>query len=605
MSRRGFLRATASAGVLGAVGVAPAAAGAADGRKVLRYAFPIAETGFDPAQVIDLYSRIICSHIFDSPYTYDHLARPFKIKPATAAGMPEWSSDFRTWTVRLRPGIFFADDPAFGGKPRELVAADYLYSLKRVFDPRWKSPGYATASELKIRGLEELRTASVRNRTPFPYDTPVEGLAAPDRYTLQLRLEDPQPRLLQFLAGDLLGAVAREVVERYGDDIMGHPVGTGPFRLTDWRRSSRIVLERNPRYREHLYDAEPNADDAEGQSMAQRFRGRKLPMVDRVEVSVIEEAQPRWLAFLNRQQDLQERLANEFINVAAPNGKLAPSLAKQGVQLYQVPASDVTVTIFNMEDPVIGGYEPAKVALRRAIGLGLNVHKEIRLARRNQAIPAQSGLAPMTYGYSDAFRSENGQYDLAAARALLDTYGYVDRDGDGWREMPDGTPLTLHWATEPSQTSRQLDDLRRGDMGALGVRVEFRPAKWPENMKNMRAGKLMMWTIGSSSAAPDGQPTFDNCASIHYGGQNLARFKNDKFDALYARMTVMPDGEERLRLFGEAVRLMVAYMPYKFHVHRIHTDLAQPWLHGYRRPPYWLTWWQYVDVDAEQAQAVA
>ena len=224
---------------------------AAGGKKVLRYAFPIAETGFDPAQVIDLYSRIICSHIFDSPYTYDHLARPFKIKPNTAVGMPESSSDFRTWTVRLRPGIFFDDDPAFGGKPRELVAADYLYSLKRVFDPRWKSPGYATASELKIRGLEELRSASVKNRTPFPYDVRGRRPGGPDRHTLQLRLEDPQPRLLQFLAGDLLGAVAREVVERYGDDIMGHPVGTGPFRLVDWRRSSRMVLERNPRYRDH------------------------------------------------------------------------------------------------------------------------------------------------------------------------------------------------------------------------------------------------------------------------------------------------------------------------------------------------------------------
>ncbi len=116
MSRRDFLRATVGAGVLGAVGVPPARCSAADGKKVLRYAFPIAETGFDPAQVIDLYSRIICSHIFDSPYTYDHLARPFKIKPNTAAAMPESSSDFRTWTVRLRPGIFFDDDPAFGGK---------------------------------------------------------------------------------------------------------------------------------------------------------------------------------------------------------------------------------------------------------------------------------------------------------------------------------------------------------------------------------------------------------------------------------------------------------------------------------------------------------
>ncbi len=592
--------------VLGAAG-SPALAETAEGRKVLRYAFPIAETGFDPAQVVDLYSRIVTAHLFEALYTYDHLARPFRIKPNTADGMPETSSDFRTWTIRIKPGIRFLDDPAFGGKPRELVAQDYVYSLKRFFDPRWKSPAYASLSELKILGLEPLRTAALKEKKPFQYDAPVEGLRALDRHTLQLRLQEPQPRLLQVLAGDdLYGAVAREVVEHYGDDIMAHPVGTGPFRLVEWRRSSRMVFERNPQYREKFYDAEPNADDAEGQALAQRFRGRRLPLVDRVEISIIEEAQPRWLSFLNRQQDLQERLPNEFINTVAPNGALAPNLAREHIQLFRVPASDVTTTIFNMDDPIVGGYAPEKVALRRAIGLALNVPKEIRLPRKGQAIPAQFGLAPMTYGYSLDFRSENGEYSLPKAKALLDLYGYLDRDGDGWREMPDGRPLVLLWSTEPTQASRQLDELRRADMAALGVRLEFKPAKWPENMKNARAGRLMMWSIGQSSASPDGQESFDLGASIHFGGQNLARFKNDRFDQLYSRMQVLPDGPERLALFAEARRIMLAYMPYKFHVHRIHTDLAHPWLIGYRRPPYWNTWWHYVDVDAAaQAKAIA
>ena len=602
MSRRDFLRAGVGAGVLSAVGAPRAAPASSDtassAAKVLRYAFPIAETGFDPAQVIDLYSRVVTAHIFDALYIYDHLARPFKIKPNTAAAMPEVSSDYRSWTVRLKRGIFFDDDPAFGGKPRELVAEDYVYSLKRHFDPRWKSPAYATLSELKIVGLEALRNAVLKNKTPFAYDAPVDGLRTPDRYTLRFEMEKPQPRLLQTLAGgDLYGAVAREVVEKYGDDIMAHPVGTGPFRLAAWRRSSKMVFERNPRYREHRYDEEPNADDAEGQALLQRFRGQRLPMVDRVEVSVIEEQQPRWLAFLNRQQDLQERLANEFINVVAPNGVLAPSLARQGIKLYRVPGSDVTATIFNIEDQTVGGYEPEKVALRRAIGLGLNVPKEIRIGRRGQAIPANSGLAPLTYGYQPDRHTENGEYDLARAKALLDTYGYIDRDGDGWREQPDGSPLTIVWSTEPTQTNRQLDELRRADLVELGVRVEFRPAKWPENMKNARAGNLMMWSIGWSSAQPDGQETFDAGASIHLGGQNLARFRNKRFDAVYERMQLLPDGPERFALFDEAVRIIVAYMPYKYHVHRIYTDLGQPWLHGYRRPPFWNTWWQFVDID--------
>ena len=148
-----------------------------------------------------------------------------------------------------------------------------------------------------------------------------------------------------------------------------------------------------------LYDAEPNADDVEGQALLQRFRGRRLPMIDRVEISIIEEQQPRWLSFLNKQQDLMERIANEFINLAAPNGKLAPNLQRQNMQLYRVLASDLTMSVYNMDHPVIGGYTPDKVALRRAINLATNTPQEIRLARKSQAIPAQSPTMPNTIGF--------------------------------------------------------------------------------------------------------------------------------------------------------------------------------------------------------------
>ena len=110
--------------------VAPAAA-----QKVLRYAFPIAETGFDPAQLSDLYSITLVDHIFDPPIIYDYLARPVQLRPNTTDGMPEISADGKTITVKIRPGIYFADDPLFQGKKRELTAEDYVYSLKRHFDP--------------------------------------------------------------------------------------------------------------------------------------------------------------------------------------------------------------------------------------------------------------------------------------------------------------------------------------------------------------------------------------------------------------------------------------------------------------------------------------
>ncbi len=572
---------------------------AQDGKKTLRYAFEVAETGFDPAQVNDIYSRVVTAHIFDGLYAYDPLARPFKIKPNTADGDPEISSDLKTWTVRIRPGIRFADDPAFKGKPRELVAADYVYAIKRFYDPRFKSPVYSSVAEQKFLGADALRERALKDRTPFDYDAPIEGLRALDRYTVQFRFEEPRPRFLYFIASsDLYGAVAREVAEAYGDAIMEHPVGTGPFRLVEWRRSSRLVLERNPGYRERVYDGEPNADDAEGQAILARFRGRRIPMIDRVEITIVEETQPRWLSFLNRQHDLLERLPFEFADIAIPNNRLAPNLARRGIQMYRVLNADVTLTMFNMEHPVIGGYTPERVALRRAICLAIDVDQEIRLYWHGQAVRAQSALMPNTVGFDPAFHGEGGEYDLARAKALLDLYGYVDRDGDGWREQPDGSPLVLEWATTPDQRARQRDELRRKDMSALGVRVDFRPAKWPENLKNARAGKLMVWSLGYSAASPDGHQSLARGASEHAGGQNLARFRNAAYDDLFARMRFMPDGPERNALFFEAKRILIAYAPYKHQVHRVLTDLAQPWLHGYRRAPYWNEWWQYVDIDA-------
>lgn len=570
--------------------------------KVLRYAFRVAETSFDPAQVNDLYSRTVTPHIFEGLYGYDHLARPWKIKPVTAAALPEVSADYRTWTVRVRPGIYFADDPAFKGQRRELTAADYAYSFKRFADPALKSPTWTGLDQQGIVGLAERRQQALSSRQPFDYDTPIAGLQVLDRYTLRFRLAAPRPRFLQTLAtGDLYGAVAREVAEAYGDNIGAHPVGTGPFRLSQWRRSSFIALERNPGYRERFYDAEPAPDDAEGQALLARFKGRRLPMVDRVEISIIEEDQPRWLSFLQGQHDLIEQTPAEFIELATPNGQVAPNLARQGIQAHRLVRPDVLYMLYNMDHPVVGGMAPERVALRRAIGLALDVPREIALIWRGQAIPAQSPIVPGTQGYDPAFKSEMGDFDPARAVALLDLYGWTDRDGDGWREQPDGQPLRLDISTQTDAQSRAIDDLRRKNLAAVGLRVRYLPAKWPENLKAARSGSYMVWRVGGSAAAPDGQPALARYHSRQIGGQNMGRFALPDFDAVYERMELMPDGPEREALFRQAKLLAVAYAPYTTLIHRVVTDLTRPQLQGYRRTLFWQDWWHMVDIVPEAA----
>ena len=597
MSLRGLTRALLLALACGAAHAQPAAA---DAPRVLRYAFPVAETGFDPAQISDLYSRTVIAGIIEAPLVFDFLARPFKMKPNTLVAMPQISEDFRTFTFQLKPGIHFADDPAFKGARRELVAQDYVYSLKRHYDPRWNSPNLYRLEAVKILGLSELRQQVLKDKQPFPYDREVEGLRALDRYTFQVKLAEPAPRFHQEVLTDAanFGALAREVVEFYGDKIMEHPVGTGPFVLAEWRRSSRIVLARNPNYREVLYDEEAPADDPRSQAIAAQLKGRRLPMLDRVEIAIIEEAQPRWLSFLNGQTDLMERLPNEFAPVAAPNDKLAPNLAKRGITMDRSPLVDITLAaLFNQDNPVVGGYTPQKVALRRAIALAYDSDKEIRLVRKSQAVPAQTAIAPLTFGYNPALKTTMSDHDPARARALLDMYGYLDRDGDGWRELPDGKPLLLEYATQPDQSSRQLAELWEKSMKAVGLRIVFKVAKWPENLKASRTGKLMMWGVAWSASTPDGETFLALAYGPNKGGANHARFDLPAFNTLFARQGTLPDGPERAQVMEEASKLMVAYVPYKLSTHRIVTDLMQPWVIGFRRNPFVREFYKYLDVE--------
>jgi ABC-type transport system substrate-binding protein len=571
---------------------------AAPAKKVLRYAFEVAETSLDPAKVNDLYSRTLTPHIFEGLYKYDHLARPIKIKPLTADGMPQASSDFRVWTVRIKPGIYFASDPAFKGKKRELVAQDYVYSFKRLADPANKSPVWSAIETDKMLGLNELRQASLDRKQPFDYDREIEGVRALDRYTVQYKLEEPRPRYIESLANsDILGAVAREVIEFYGDKAEEHPVGTGPFKLVQWRRSSFIAFERNPDYREVYYDAEPTADDAEGQALLARFKGRRLPMVDRVEISVIEEEQPRWLSFVNGEADLAYRIGYQFVNQAVPGGKVAPNLAKRGLRAYQVIEPASNYLIFNMEDPTVGGYSAEKVALRRAVGLGMDTANEIAYAYNGQGAVAQSALLPFTSAFDPKFKSEFGDYDPARAKALLDLYGYKDKDGDGWRDMPDGSPLVLNIASEADQRRRKIMEIMNKNMKALGIRTESKIAQWPENLKAARAGKLAMWSVGASADAPDAIGALARYDSREFGGQNMARFRMPEFDKLYDRLQAVADGPERTAMFEHAQKIALAYMPYKFKLNRISTDMSYPQLLGYRHPVFWQEFWHYVDID--------
>ena len=575
-----------------------AASGQPASGKTLRVAFAIAETGFDPQAAGDIYSNYVNRAIFDPLYRYDYLARPYKLVPNTAAAMPEISADGKTWTIRLRKGIYFADDPAFKGQRRELVAADYAYAIKRILDPKMRSNSLQMVDG-RFVGADAL-VASAKASGRFDYDAPLEGLQAIDRYTLQFKLVFADYELLSNLTTTALSGVAREVIEANQDGngwAMAHPVGTGAFRLKDWRRGQRIVLEANPGFRDERYPAPADAAD---KALARGLTGRKLPLVRTVEISVIEEAQPRLLAFQQQQLDWLTVPSNLVTKVLDARNRPNAELAKAGVRLERDVQPAIAYTYFNMEDPVVGGYAPAQIALRRAISLGYNVGEEIRVLRQGQGLPATQVVPPNMTGHDPTYDGRI-RFDVAGAKALLDKFGYVDRDGDGFRELPDGKPLLLKMASATSAQDREFDEFWQRTLTNLGMRVEFVKQKWPDLLKAARLGQLQMWQLGNINTTPDGFGFFGLLYGRNAGFSNLARFDLPEFNRLYEQARAMPDGAPRLAVERKMSELFNAYSPWILTAFRYENVLVQPWLRGYKYNPTFQYPFAYVDVDRNGA----
>ena len=570
-------------------------AGAADPAKTLRVVLTSAEMSFDPQFSADAGSDGIIDHIYDSMLDYDYLARPVKLVPRTLEAMPTVADGGATYVFKFKRGIFFTPDPVFKGKPRELTASDQAYALKRLLDPAVKSP-WLWLVDGKIVGADDVRAKALKSGK-FDYDAPIPGLEALDRYTLRIRLNAPDLRFLYVFAVPNTAAVAREVVEAYGRDFGAHPVGTGPYVLGEYQRSAKIVLLANPGFRDTTYvPAGPVPPEA--MPIAAALAGKKLPLAGRIQITVIEEGQAVWLAFVNRELDLLERIPVDFVDRVLTHGELRSDLVAMGVRHEVLLRPNTRWTYFNMEDPVVGGYAPEKIALRRAIGMGYDVGEYIRVILRGRAVPANGPIPPDIAGYDPGLKTAAQLYDPAAARALLDRFGYKDRDGDGYRETPEGKPLVLERWSAPTLLSRQEDEQFKKDMDAIGLRTVFRKDRLQELRKMARQGKLPMRIDGWNADYPDAENFMQLLYGPNVGQENHARFSLPEFDKLYEAARRLPDSPERTTLFDRMTELVLAYAPWRLMEHRIEDHLVQPWVRNYKPHPVRWALWRYLDVDA-------
>ena len=569
---------------------------AADPDKVVRHVFPAAETGFDPAGAQDLYSGTIEQAIFETLLTYDYIARPSKLVPGLAEAMPQVTDDGKTYTLKIRKGVYFTPDPAFNGKKREVVAEDCIYSLKRLIDPKLRSP-WAWLVEDKIVGLDELAEAAKKGGK-FDYDKKIPGLEAVDRYTLRIRLKQTDYNLPFVLAHEPTSVVAREVIEKYADEsgrAMSNPVGTGPYMLKDWVRASKIILVANPGYRGFTWDFKPGAD-ADDKRLVSEMKGKKMPQVGRVEISIIEEDQARLLAF--------EKGEIDIMNMEAPlapqvldGDKLKPEFVKRGVRLSRFVDPEITYHYWNMQDPIVGGLAKEKIALRRAMGMAFNLDDEIRIVRNGQAIEAQYPIPPGVVGHDPNYRT-GIKYDPSAANALLDRFGYK-KGPDGYRTLPDGKPFTVKYTSRPETLGRQQDELWAKAFALLGIRMEVVKMRFPDQIKAEKECKIMMRTASWIADYPDADNFMQLLYSKNIHQNNNACATIPEYDKLYEQSIRLPaTSPERDRLYHEMAKIIETYAPWRLDISRYRNMITQPQILGYKKHPILHSEWQFIDVRA-------
>jgi oligopeptide transport system substrate-binding protein len=525
-----------------------------DPANTIHLSLPQRVKSLDPIQGNDLYSIIQSSYAYEPLLEYDYLKRPYVLIPRIAGALPALSADKTTYTFHLRAGVHFANDPAFpGGKGREVVAADFIYSWKRLADPRNAAGGWWLLDG-KIAGLNEWRAKPDRN-----YNDEIGGLQAPDARTLIVKLVKPNALFLYALANLPTAVTAREAVDKYGPEFGQHAVGSGPYVLTENGGGSKFVWDRNPTYHSALYPSIGEKGDPLDDA------GLPLPRNDRIVTQVNEESLPSWLGFLAGKLDLSSIPKDSFSEAIPQGGHLSPELAKKGIRLIEQPELDLTRISFNLADPLFAKNK----LLRQALSLAFDVGPLIRVFYSGQAVPAFGPIPPGLPGYDPALKNPFHGPNLERAKELLARAGY-----------PEGKGLPpIEFVAVAGGPSRQITDYIGQQFAPLGVKLKVEAYSWPEYVKRVSSKRGQMWSFGWIPFYPDA----DNFLQLFYGkntapGPNDMNYVNPHFDALYEKARLELDETKRVALYKEMAKLVTDDTPCIFGVHRTSHYLAQPWL---------------------------
>lgn len=634
-----------------------------DGQAVLYQSFDERPKHFDPAVAYSENEYAFISQIYEPPFQYHYLKRPFELIPLTAQKMPEIryldrngnlleadadssSIAFSDYIIDIKPGIFYQPHPALAINgnsefvyhrldqselqqintladftrtgTRELTAEDYVYEIKRLAHPKMQSP-IAETMKNYIAGFAEF--AEKVNEMPVvsSRNVPMTGVTATGRYQYRIRIAGKYPQFMYWLAMTFFAPMPWEADAFYGQQGIAdknitldwYPLGTGPYRLTENNPNRRMILEKNPHFHGETYPGEGEKDDRANGLLTDA--GHPLPFIDKVVFALEKETIPRWTKFLQGYFDLSGIASDNFdqaVQFTGGNAELTPSMLEKQIRLQTSVEPSIFYMGFNMLDNVVGGTSEQARKLRQAISIAVDYEEMISIFRNGRGIPGQGVLPPGIFGYEagkngvnpyvyDWINDKPQRKSVDYARQLMQEAGYARGIDPKTQE-----PLILYYdSVATSVDDKPMFNWYRKQFEKLGINLVFRTTDYNRFQDKIRKGNAQIYSWGWNADYPDPENFFfllyGGNSKVKFGGENSSNYQNPEFDRLFEAMRNLDNTEGRRRLIAQMQEIVRHDAPWLFGLHPKQFSLFHDWIKN--RKPHVIAnnTLKYIRLDAD------
>lgn len=554
--------------------------------KTLTFALTDDAKSLDPAVAYDTVGMDVIPLGVESLLQYKYTKTPLELEPLIAEEIPQISNGGKTYTIKIKKGVLWHDDPIFpGGKGRELKASDFLYAWKRLALPEIQSPGTWIFND-RVEGWNAFRQEMISSKTPNEFlKKEISGMKALDDYTIQVKLLSPYPQFLHILTMAYTAPVLPEYLEKNGQfGFTNTFLGTGPYRLQEYTKGSKFVLVKNPTYRGEKYPADGDALAKSAGLM--ESAGKMMPFVDKITFEIFKEDQPRWLQFMRGNLDVSGIPKDNFSS-AIDRGELRTEMAQKGIQFLKLEQASLYYLLFNMKDPLVGG---KNVFLRKAISQVVNREEFIELFRNGRGIKATS-LIPRVVEGTTPRKELPGDFNLEEAKLNLAKAGYP-----GGRGLP-----ALRFDLRGTSANYRLQaEFIKNALEKIGVKMEILQNSFPGYLEKERKGNLQFLMTVWDSDYPDPQDFLALLYSKNVSpGPNISSYQNPDFDKLYEKIASLNPSEARTKLIYQAEELVYKDEPWAPMFYPLAFSLGHGWVRNFRPNIQITNHMKYFDVDLD------